>query len=62
MTFGQFTSYFAANQNQVPAALASEIRRTAKARLIERMQSGYGDCLLDFSDLIQRMEASVAGK
>lgn len=60
MTFSQFTAYFAANQKFIPAALRSEIRRTAISRVKERWQHGYADCTLDFSDLIFKMETAVA--
>jgi hypothetical protein len=60
MTFNQFTAYFAANQKFIPAALRSEIRRAAVSRVKERLQDGYADCALDFSDLTLKMETAVA--
>ena len=59
MTFSTFTAWFAANKTFIPAALASEIRRIAAARVVERMQSGYGASVLDFSDLILRGEEAI---
>jgi hypothetical protein len=62
MTFSAFTAYFTANRKHVPAALANDVRRAALSRLQERMQAGRADSALDFSDLIERMETSIASR
>lgn len=60
MTFSTFTAYFAANKNNVPASVAAAVRREAVARVQERMSAGRADSVLDFSDLVLRMENAVA--
>ena len=61
MTFTAFTAHFAANQNKIAASVAAQIKREARARIIERQQAGRADSALDFSDLIHRIETAVAG-
>ena len=62
MTFSTFTAHFAANASRIPASVAAEIRREAKTRVMDRFAAGRADCILDFSDLIGRIEAAVAPK
>lgn len=62
MTFSAFTAHFAANASRIPAAFAAEIRREAKARVMDRFAAGRADSVLDFSDLILRIETAVAPK
>lgn len=59
MTFSQFTAHLAANAKHIPAAIAAEVRRDAKARVTARWQAGRADSELDFSDLIIRIENAV---
>lgn len=60
MTFSQFTAHFLANKASIPASAAASIRREAIARVQERFQDGRGNCVLDFSDLVQKIEKAVA--
>lgn len=62
MSFSTFTSHFAANASNIPAAVRAEIRREAKTRVMDRFAAGRADSALDFSDLIRRIEAAVAPK
>ena len=60
MTFATFTAYYAQNKSNVPASFATEIRREAVARVMDRLQAGRGECVLTFDDLITRMETKIA--
>jgi hypothetical protein len=61
MTWSTFCVYFSANKRFVSKAFADKIRREAVARFKQRVELGYADSMLDFSDLIVQMEKMVAG-
>ena len=61
MNWSQFTAHFVANKRSMPAAVAAEIGRTAKARVAARWQAGRADCALDFTDLVDAIEKAVMG-
>ena len=58
-TFSQFVASYNANHKSVPHATLQIIRREAVARLKERQKAGRGDCVLDFTDLVERIEKAV---
>lgn len=59
MTFTQFISHLAANKRHLAPAVAEQIRQDARQRLVIRWEAGRADCILDFTDLVNRIEAAI---
>lgn len=59
MTYSMFIAHFAANRRHIPVGVAAQIRFDAIRRIQERQQAGRADCVLDFSDLVDRIEAAI---
>lgn len=57
MTQTAFITYL--NSTKFPAAILSEVKREARARIIERLQAGRADCVLTFDDLALKLENSL---
>ena len=62
MFWSQFVSYLAANRSFIPAAVYAEVRREGIVRVQERLQAGYASGPLYFSDLIEKLENTLAPK
>lgn len=60
-TYSDFVNQFTANRSHMANAVAAEIARDAKARLLARYAAGYGKTPLAFNDFIDRIEDAVAG-
>ncbi len=57
MTQTVFLNYLA--QNTIPAAVLAQVKREARARIIERLQAGRADSILTFDDLVLRCEEAI---
>ena len=58
MTQTAFIAYL--NSANFPAALLAEVKREARARIVERLQCGRADNILTFDDLAQKLENSIS--
>lgn len=59
MFWSAFVSHFTANKRFLAPAVAAQIRREAIARYVARMAAGRADSVLDFTDLVQRIESAI---
>ena len=49
------------NGARLPAKVAADIKAEARERLCRRLAAGKANGILDFSDLVERGEASLLG-
>ena len=59
ITASTFIAYLVANESHIPRAILIQLRRDARARLIERWQASRADSPLNFADLWERAESYV---
>lgn len=53
-----FINYLNTEARGIPAAVVLQVKREARARIVERLQAGRADCELTFTDLFDRCEAA----
>ena len=53
----QFVAYI--NSVKAPAAIVTEVKREARARIIERLQVERADEPLTFDDLVSKVERAI---
>lgn len=60
MTWSSFTATY--NATKAPASIKAAIRREGVARFQARVQAGYADEALDFTDLVNQLLDAEAGR
>ena len=61
MTWSMFVAHYVANRRHMPRAVATQILREAVDRLEGRFCEQRAGGMLDYTDLIERIENAVAG-